>query len=117
MVIEPEIRASAHAATGAHRSVRLEIAVPRELHYFQGHFPGCALLPGVVQITWAVELARRFLQTDGSFSGVDALKFMRVIQPGDALTLSLSFDAAAKELEFEYRGPAGVCASGVALFN
>ncbi|HYM34355.1 MAG TPA: hypothetical protein VET48_03110, partial [Steroidobacteraceae bacterium] len=81
-----------------------------------GHFPGCPLLPGGVQVTWAIEFARRYLSVAGEFRGVSGLKFMRVIQPGHPIVLQLSFAAATGQLQFEYRNASGVCASGVVLF-
>ncbi len=96
---------------------RIDFAVPVSLEYFDGHFPGCPLLPGVVQIGWAIELAREHIGFDASFRSLSAVKFMRVIQPGDRVTLLLEFDAARRELTFEYQLAGESCSSGRASFQ
>ena len=42
---------------------------------------------------------------------------MRVIQPGDRVTLLLEFDAARRELTFEYQLAGESCSSGRASFQ
>jgi len=94
----------------------VRLFIPAELVYFAGHFQGCPLLPGVVQLKWAIELGRAHLPIAGEFCGVSALKFMRVIQPAQAIELELEVRPAGR-LRFEYRRDGDVCASGVALFQ
>lgn len=98
-------------------NARLDFAVPESLQYFDGHFPGCPLLPGVVQIGWAIELAREYIGFDAQFRSLAAVKFMRVIQPGANVTLLLDFDAQRRELEFEYQLASEPCSNGRALFQ
>jgi 3-hydroxymyristoyl/3-hydroxydecanoyl-(acyl carrier protein) dehydratase len=112
MVTQPLIDSTARTAQG----VQLELTVPPDLHYFKGHFPAYAMLPGVVQVTWAIELARQHLAFSGDFRGLSGLKFMRVIQPGSKVTLALDFDSDAQKLNFEYRSLDGSCSIGTAQF-
>jgi 3-hydroxymyristoyl/3-hydroxydecanoyl-(acyl carrier protein) dehydratase len=113
--VEPPVRA---VSTDPARpdEVRIELVVPPTHLFFQGHFPEAPLLPGVVQLTWAVALARHHLPILGEFVGVNALKFMRVIQPNQLVILTLQFDAALCKLHFEYQGDDGLCASGTVRF-
>ncbi len=37
-------------------SLRIRARVPRDLLYFDGHFPGHPLLPGFVQLDWVMRL-------------------------------------------------------------
>jgi 3-hydroxymyristoyl/3-hydroxydecanoyl-(acyl carrier protein) dehydratase len=101
----------------SHGRLRLHFVVPVSLEYFRGHFPAVALLPGVVQTGWAIQLARRELEITGDFRALAGVKFMRVIQPGDRVALELGCSDDRRELSFEYRCGAGVCSSGRALFH
>jgi 3-hydroxymyristoyl/3-hydroxydecanoyl-(acyl carrier protein) dehydratase len=97
--------------------LNLRFSVPPALEYFQGHFPECALLPGVVQIGWAIEIARAQFPITGKFQALAGVKFMRVIQPGAAVSLALSCDATCSEFCFEYRSDGTLCSSGRVLFH
>jgi 3-hydroxymyristoyl/3-hydroxydecanoyl-(acyl carrier protein) dehydratase len=102
--------------------LRLHFALPAELEYFDGHFPDVPLLPGVVQIGWAVELARLHLAADAAgaldrFRSLATVKFMRVMQPGATVTLQLSVDRESRALAFEYLAGDQTCSSGRVLFH
>jgi 3-hydroxymyristoyl/3-hydroxydecanoyl-(acyl carrier protein) dehydratase len=122
MIIRPLIgaieRTGPGADTGARTGIRIELTVPKDLYYFQGHFPGQPLLPGVVQVAWAMELAGEYLPSVNSrtFQGLSAIKFMRVIEPGASVTLDLTFDADKQRLSFDYFSAAGSYSSGAAQF-
>ena len=73
-----------------------------EIAHFAGHFPGAALLPGVVQVDWAVHFARQYLPLEGVFSALENLKFLGVIVPDTKLQLSLAWDVERKRLDFSY---------------
>jgi 3-hydroxymyristoyl/3-hydroxydecanoyl-(acyl carrier protein) dehydratase len=97
--------------------VNLRFVVPVTLAYFEGHFPGCPVLPGVVQVGWAIEFARLHIPFSGAFSSLAAVKFMRVVQPNDAVALRLVPDAERRELIFEYRRAGEACSSGRIRFH
>jgi 3-hydroxymyristoyl/3-hydroxydecanoyl-(acyl carrier protein) dehydratase len=86
---------------------------------FAGHFPGDPVLPGVVQVDWAVRLAREAFGPLGGFRGLDQAKFLRPARPGEALELRLALDrgADALRLRFQYQGPAGRVSSGTVRFQ
>jgi 3-hydroxymyristoyl/3-hydroxydecanoyl-(acyl carrier protein) dehydratase len=109
----PEIDSLRQDAGG----VSLSFVVPAESSYFDGHFPECPLLPGVVQVGWAIELARRYLPAAPRFRGLSGVKFMRVIQPGAAIVLRLEAAADGRELSFEYRCDGQPCSSGRVSFH
>jgi 3-hydroxymyristoyl/3-hydroxydecanoyl-(acyl carrier protein) dehydratase len=98
-----------------HLSLRL--IIPDTNIYFQGHFPGCPVLPGVVQVGWAIEFARLHVPFSARFRSLAAVKFMRVIQPNAAITLRLAADTERRELSFEYRRSGEPCSSGRVLFH
>ena len=61
----------------------------------RGHFPGAPVVPGVVQIKWAIALAQRYLAIGGGFAGMENVKFQRAMTPGSRVTLTLEYAAAA----------------------
>lgn len=96
----------------AERQAELRLRLPEALLYFRGHFPGGAILPAVVQIDWAVHYAVELFGLDGTFRGMDRLKFRRVLEPLDEPRLELEYDASTGVLEFSYTTTAGRHSSG-----
>lgn len=113
MIDLPQIRAIERTGRG----VRLALEVPADLAYFEGHFPGCPLLPGVVQISWAIELGRIHVPFAGRFRGLGAVKFTRVILPGATVTLRLDYASDTGTLDFAYQLDGQVCSNGTVLFE
>jgi 3-hydroxyacyl-[acyl-carrier-protein] dehydratase len=67
--------------------------------FFQGHFPGLPVMPGVMQVealaqTMAVYVAKQpgFGDRIGLFAGVDDCRFKRVVSPGDTLRLEVTME-------------------------
>ena len=66
--------------------------------YFQGHFPGAPVMPGVLQIealaqVGAILALREFEDRESKipfFSGIDNAKFRRPVVPGDTLRLEVT---------------------------
>jgi beta-hydroxyacyl-ACP dehydratase FabZ len=66
--------------------------------YFQGHFPGMPVMPGVLQIealaqAGAILALREFEDADSRiplFSGIDKARFRRPVVPGDTLRLEVT---------------------------
>jgi beta-hydroxyacyl-ACP dehydratase FabZ len=66
--------------------------------YFQGHFPGAPVMPGVLQIEAMAQaggiLARRSVAFDPQthvmlFMAIDAVKFRKAVTPGDQLMIEV----------------------------
>jgi len=95
----------------------LQLSVPPDLAYFSGHFPKAPVLPGVVQVEWALNLGRQLLKLDGAFAGMEVLKFQQLVRPGDAIQLHLRFDAERGKLYFAYRNDTATCSSGRILLG
>ncbi|WP_263143823.1 acyl-CoA synthetase family protein [Pseudomonas sp. RIT-PI-AD] len=96
---------------------QLRLRVPLDLAHFSGHFPHTPVLPGVVQVDWAQHLARARMALPPRFRGLEVLKFQQLIRPGDALRLSLRFDAERGKLYFAYRQGDTACSSGRILLG
>jgi 3-hydroxyacyl-[acyl-carrier-protein] dehydratase len=79
--------------------IRGEKAVTATEWYFQGHFPGLPVMPGVLQVealaqTMAVYVAQQegFGDRIGLFAGIDECRFKRIVGPGDRLTLEVTME-------------------------
>ncbi len=74
--------------------------------FFQGHFPGHPVMPGVLQLEAMAQVAgillNRKMQHPGKiayFLAIDNAKFRRIIQPGDQMRIEVHF----------YVNIAGIC--------
>lgn len=90
----------------------LDLEIPPDLRWFDGHFPHAPVLPGVVQLEWALEFGRRRFGLRQPAARLFQVKFKSVVQPGDRLILRLAHDAAAGRLKFSYDREDGTCSSG-----
>jgi acyl-coenzyme A synthetase/AMP-(fatty) acid ligase/3-hydroxymyristoyl/3-hydroxydecanoyl-(acyl carrier protein) dehydratase len=95
----------------------LQLSVPPDLAYFSGHFPKAPVLPGVVQVEWALNLGRQLLNLSGPFAGMEVLKFQQLVRPGDEIQLHLRFDPERSKLYFAYRNDTATCSSGRILLG
>ncbi|QYN02040.1 AMP-binding protein [Pseudomonas protegens] len=91
---------------------QLQLAIPPDLAYFSGHFPQTPVLPGVVQVDWALALGQQLLELPGRFAGMEVLKFQQLVRPGDRIQLNLRFDAQRQKLYFAYLNDGAPCSSG-----
>ena len=74
--------------------------------FFPGHFPGRPIMPGVIMVealAQAGAVAVLSLEENRGklalFAGIDDVRFKRIVEPGDELTLECTLEAA--------RGPIG----------
>jgi acyl-CoA synthetase (AMP-forming)/AMP-acid ligase II len=95
----------------------LVLPLEPDLVAFDGHFPQAKILPGVVQLDWAIHYAREAFAMPPRFERMDALKFQHVARPGDRLQLTLGWDAVKSVLSFRYVSDHGVHASGRVVFG
>lgn len=99
------------------QKTRLRLRLPADLLYFKGHFPAAPILPGVVQIDWAIRFGLEFFPLNGEFKGMEALKFQQVLQPGEEPELELEFKPEKNSVFFRYVSPRGRHSSGLLLFG
>ncbi|TSC32814.1 AMP-binding protein [Corallococcus sp. Z5C101001] len=92
--------------------VLLAVEVPASSPYFDGHFPGSPILPGVVQIEWALLLGREHFALPPDFLRLETVKFQQVIPPGAHLMLELTWAAESGRLGFKLTSDVGAHASG-----
>jgi 3-hydroxymyristoyl/3-hydroxydecanoyl-(acyl carrier protein) dehydratase len=95
----------------------LTLQLPLELVHFDDHFQQAPVLPGVLQVGWALALAAPRLGTSVHCREMEALKFQRLLRPGDRIELGLRFEADADDagrgkLHFAYHLDGAHCSSG-----
>ncbi|VVO67911.1 acyl-CoA synthetase family protein [Pseudomonas fluorescens] len=95
----------------------LQLAIPPDLAYFSGHFPQTPVLPGVVQVEWALSLGQQLMDLPAKFAGMEVLKFQQLVRPGDEIQLHLRFDPERSKLYFAYRNESATCSSGRILLE
>ncbi|WP_196139440.1 thioester dehydrase [Aliikangiella sp. G2MR2-5] len=71
--------------------IELLLEINGDLDSFDGHFDEVAILPGVIQIGWALAYAKiyKIVSEEKLIDSISALKFQQVIVPGDLVNLSL----------------------------
>ncbi len=92
--------------------LRWEFQVPVDLPFFQGHFPGHPILPGVVALGWMLAAAERFLARPVEAVELLNVKFQVVILPGAELELTVVPKTGGK-LQAVVRSEAGIHASAL----
>lgn len=107
---------AAHALEISANRVVLVLYVSPHLAVFDGHFRGIPVLAGVAQLDWAVLLARRWFGLTAAFERMEAVKFLRVYQPGPLLTMELQWDVARRLLSFRTYSGETAHASGRLFF-
>lgn len=97
-------------------SIRGIKAVTWNEPFFQGHFPGRPLMPGVLQVEAMAQLSAvlmsKSLDVDLSkagimFMSVDGAKFRRPVRPGDVLDMSVEVTQGRRNI-YRFRGQAHV---------
>jgi 3-hydroxymyristoyl/3-hydroxydecanoyl-(acyl carrier protein) dehydratase len=80
----------------------LALRIPLDLRHFDVHFPPFPVLPGVVQLAWALSFGTARLGTPDVCRRMEMLKFLRPVRPGDEVMLTLRYDADLRRLHFAY---------------
>lgn len=112
-VLFPEVQGARPMNDG----IILALRIPEDLAYFDGHFDQIAIVPGVVQIQWAVHYARQYLSVELDFSHMEAVKFKELLLPGQVCELRLCLQKEAHRLEFLYRSETSEFSSGRVYFH
>jgi 3-hydroxyacyl-[acyl-carrier-protein] dehydratase len=81
--------------------------------FFTGHFPGAPIMPGVLQVEASAQLSCMVMLTMpeynegyiGLFTGLEGVKFRRMVVPGDQLKISVEMKKFRFPFgKFDFRG-------------
>ena len=97
--------------------VTLEFRIQAELVYFQGHFPGQPILPGVAQLAWAERYGKILFAIEQPFLTMETIKFKKIIQPKALITMTLAWDAVSGKLYFEFCSSTASHSSGRMVYG
>ncbi len=93
-----------------------EMAFDESAPYFQGHFPGMPILPGVAQLGLAERCAEAVSGHPMTLKCVKKMKFMQIVRPGERVKLHVErIGENAFSYRFEKRDGTA-CSSGVLQF-
>lgn len=91
--------------------VELDLRIPVDLAVFAGHFPGLPVVPGVLQIDWVMRFASTRFDVV-AMTGAPAIKFSKLLCPGDRCTLTLEEGTDRDTLSFALRDGDATFAAG-----
>lgn len=94
--------------------VRLEVT--EDLDCFRGHFPEMPVLPGVVQLHWAVEIAREYFGFSEAVRDIKRLKFKNVVMPPMVMDLELT-RTGQDEARFVFSNSGATYSQGRLVFS
>ncbi|MBL0059037.1 MAG: acyl-CoA synthetase [Elusimicrobia bacterium] len=81
------------STVGSRREVNCR--VPKELGYFEGHFPRFPVVPGVVELQWVMDEASRWKGKLPPLKAVEGLKFKQFLEPGQTFRITLDWKETA----------------------
>lgn len=93
------------------------VQVPEDSPFFEGHFPGKPILPGVAQLALCSQLIRAALGEGAQLIGIRTLRYKSPALPGDVLEVGLRRVARQGELAVAIRRGDDDIASGALLIQ
>lgn len=92
----------------------LTLSIPENLTFLEGHFPDLPIVPGVVQLHWAIEFARDWLTLDGNEAidvtlnentAITQIKFQQLMRPHDIVCLTMTDFPEKEVITYQYHSP------------
>jgi acyl-CoA synthetase (AMP-forming)/AMP-acid ligase II len=99
------------------RRATLEVDLSPGLRVLDGHFPGTPIVAGVAQLDWAIAWSREAFPVSGQLVRLDAVKFRRLMVPGQVVRLTLEWNAERFTLTFRYTSDLGLFSSGKVVLS
>lgn len=80
----------------------LTLKAPANLDYFRGHFTDTPVLPGVVQIHWAIRQVQQRFAAPQQVARLEVVKFQQLLRPEEQVQLVLG-PLVNNKLSFSYQ--------------
>ena len=78
-------------------------SVPRDLPYFEGHFPGNPVLPAVALLDLSLVIVNQIdSKLESMFLTIKSAKFSEVIRPEDLLSIKVKRDSTSQLWSMEF---------------
>lgn len=101
----------------SHHHAEFIARVPVDLHWLAGHFAHFPLVPGVIELNWARQLAKQFEWGRQSIVQIENLKYQQFVRPNDEIRIILDYDAGKNKMTFKIIKGSATCASGRIVFG
>jgi len=90
-----------------------QVTVPADSTWFDGHFPGMPLLPGIAQLALVEELIARAWEQKRKAAQFSRVRFKLKIEPGVPVTVKVTRKTEKPDLfSFQIATPEGVACVG-----
>ncbi len=94
-------------------NAEIELALSPDLIWFEGHFPGQPVMPGIAQVHLAAQWSARIWNWKPQTANLSQLKFRQILRPGDEVRLKLARDMERQRLIFSYEIGEVVASQGI----
>ncbi len=98
-------------------AVEITLKIPADLAYLEGHFPDAPIVPGVVQLHWAVEFAKEVFHISGIISEGKQIKFSNLLRPEEEICLKLEHFPAKSLIAYIYKTDEKYFSSGKFIYH
>ncbi len=83
--------------------IEAEAVIPADSPWFSGHFPGDPILPGIAQLSMALETLRAASASEIKITGIKRIRFKQIIRPDDRVRVFIRPDKRAGEPFWTFR--------------
>jgi 3-hydroxymyristoyl/3-hydroxydecanoyl-(acyl carrier protein) dehydratase len=91
---------------------RQTLRIPETLGCLEGHFPELAVVPGVAQLQWVMDVAAAMIGRQAAIDRIESLKFKDVLRPGEIVQLAVELSGGGDRLTFRLWNERSVFSSG-----
>ena len=95
---------------------KLLLEISPEMECFQGHFPDNPILPGIVQLHWAIGFSMALFGFSEVPFDIKRLKFKNIVQPPSVVELVLS-KSSANTIQFQFNSVGQIHSMGRLVFK